>query len=372
MKADIIHISGFDTYHTHDSGNYIVFDFLRKLKLDSKMILALNKSKPDVDTFFIPKDKIIEQIEEAKIIVIHDSLFDHHEIKQLHQKLNCKFIFISQDHSLIATNKCTGNLSYPDLNPEKVNEQNKTLILEKKDTFSSLPITVVNGSTYSKNVFKNSPIYKDKNFELIPLPADVPYCSSPKETVRKYLNLNEQKFYIFWGTTQPKTERKGKKIFDRCLDKLWNKMTAEEREKIVILNAGPNAGKFGNNSSFKALPLGYQKTRKDMSVYYRASTISVCTTISDAGPMMISESMCNETPVIAFDRSISCDLCIDEQTGYLIKDLDEDEMAEKIYKILFIDNNTEMSKKSRNRYLIFHDENVILNKWKDLFVKLME
>jgi glycosyltransferase involved in cell wall biosynthesis len=372
MIADIIHISGFDSYNTHDSGNYIVFDFLRSLKYDSKMILALGKTKQDKDTFLIRKEKILDSIKEAKIVILHDSLFTHEEIKQLHNKLDCQIIMITQDHSLIATHDCKGNLSYPELNDKETQRYNNPLILERKRIFKNLPITIVHGSTHSKRIFEQSPIYSDKEFSFIPLPADVPFCSSPKQKAREYLGLKKDFKYILWGTTQPKTERKGKKIFDDCLDILWDNLKEAERKKIIIINVGPNAGKFGNTSSFTTIHFGYQRTRKDMSVFYRASTISVCTTTSDAGPMMISESMCNETPVVAFDRSISCDLCVDNQTGYLIKDLNKEQMANRIHKILFFDDLQIISEKSRKKYLSFHDKDVILNKWNNLFVKLLE
>jgi glycosyltransferase involved in cell wall biosynthesis len=213
-------------------------------------------------------------------------------------------------------------------------------------------------------------MYPDK--KMIPLPAEIPYCKSTKETTRKYLKLNNDKKYIFWGTTQPQTQRKGKNLFDKCLDLLWDNLSEEEKNKIVILNAGPNAGKFGNSSNFKTISYGYQKTRKDMSILYKASDVSVCTTIADAGPMMISESMCNETPVIAFDRSIACDLCKDSETGYLIENLDLDKMSLSIKKILFEDDLTSMSDKSRKKYLTFHSDSAIMDKWKELFDNLME
>ena len=63
MKADIIHIGGFDSYHTHDSGNYIVFNNLRPLGLNQIMILGVQKQKNEQDLYAIPSDKIVDSIE---------------------------------------------------------------------------------------------------------------------------------------------------------------------------------------------------------------------------------------------------------------------------------------------------------------------
>ena len=370
MKADIIHISGFDSYNTHDSGNYIVFNFLRGLEYDSKMILALGKTKNDSDTFLIRKGDIINKIEEAKVIVLHDSLLSYREIEALHKKLNCQIIIITMTHFHLTTSETVGCPSYPELNCEKDKEYNVGLLKEKQNILSNVPITLVYGSTYTGNITEQFKMYEQKFF--IPLPAEIPYCKNSTKDVRKYLNLNNTKKYIFWGTTQPRTERKGKNLFDKVLDILWNKITKEQIEQVVILNAGPNAGKFGINSSFSTMSFGYQKTRKDMSVLYKASDVSVCTTIADAGPMMQSESMCNETPVIAFDRSIACDLCVNGETGYLIENLDLQKMAESIEKILFEDDLKEMSEKSRKKYLTFQNSSDIMEKWNSLFINLME
>jgi glycosyltransferase involved in cell wall biosynthesis len=372
MKADIIHISGFDTYNTHDSGNYIVFNFLRQLKeYDSKMILCMNKQKThDKDTFYIPKNKVYESIKECKILIIHDELFSIKEIEKFYKKLNCNIVMITQTHYHLITSECIGNNAHPELNDKEANDHNDFFISQKRKIIKNLPISLVHGSSYTGRITKKYNMFD--NMTLIPLPDDVPFCKSSKEKTRKFLRLPLDKKIIFWGTSHPKTKRKGKFLFDQCLDFLWDSLDNKQREDIIILNVGPPAGKFGINSAFSVLPTGYIKTRKEMSVYYRASDISVCTTIADAGPMMISESMCNETPVIAFDRSISCDLCDDGKTGYLVKDLNTENMAKSIYNSLYVDDLTEMSKKSREKYLTFHDKGVILSRWNNLFSELME
>ena len=372
MRAEIVHVSGFDTYDTHDSGNYIVFNFLRSTNFDSKMALVINKTKNDDDTYFIRKDEFINSFEEIKILILHDETFDFNEVEKIYNKFKCQIILYTQTHCINRTNFCKGDVSYPELNDEQTKQQNKAHLINKKNVFKNLPITVVCASSYTFEQVKQSIIYENKDIFLFPLPGDVPYCKSPTEKVRNYLGLKNNKKYIFWGTTNPKSFRKGKHLFDECLDYLWDSLSDKQREEIIILNIGPPAGKFGKSSNFNTLYFGYQTTRKDMSIYYKASDISVCTTIADGGPMMISESMCNETPVIAFDRSISCDLCVDGETGYLVKNLNTKSMAESIFNCLYVDDLSAMFKESRNKYLTFHDKDGILNKWNNLLTKLME
>jgi glycosyltransferase involved in cell wall biosynthesis len=371
MKAEIVHVSGFDSYDTHDSGNYIVFNFLRSTNFNSKMALTINKTKNDEDTYFIKKDQFINSFEEIKILILHDETFDFNEIEKIYNKFKCQIIFYTQTHCVNRTKFCKGEISYPELNDEETRKHNESHLINKKNVFKNLPITVVCASSYTFNHVKESIIYENKDIFLFPLPGDVPYCKSPKQKVRKHLGLQNNRKYILWGTTNPKSFRKGKHLFDESLDYLWNTLSDEQREEIVIINVGPFAGKFGTISNFNTIFCGYQATRREMSVHYRACDISVCTTIADGGPMMISESMCNETPVIAFDRSISCDLCVDGETGYLIKNLNTESMANAIKQCLFADDLPAMSTASRKKYLEFHDKDKILEKWNTLFASLL-
>ena len=387
MKADIIHLAGFDSYNSHDSGNYIIFNNLRDLNLNSIMILGLQKTKNEDDLVYIPRNNIVDSIEQCKVLVIHDELLNPLQIRQIYEKTNCKIIVISQTHYHI-----TGGCSYPLLIdnldvktcekfkdscgscPEKKSsiEEDETYhnMLAKKKWLKDLPITVVVGSSHSKMMTQQSPLYKD--IELLPLPNDIFFCDFNKKALREKNKLNPELKYIFWGTTQPHTPRKGKNFFDAALDSLWESISEEEKNKIVILSAGPKELKFGNKNKFKNIHLGYLPTRKTMSVAYRLADISVCTTLSDAGPMMVTESCMNETPVLAFDSSIAIDLVKNYETGYLVENFDVNILAKEIYNFLFKVNLEEISKKARIRALEFHDKKIILNNWNKLFDTLMK
>ena len=385
MKADIIHIAGFDTYNTHDSGNYIVFNNLRPLGLNQVMILGLQKTKNENDLIYMPKNKIVDSIEECKILVLHDELLDPKQIEEIHKKTNCKIVMISQTHYHI-----TGGCSYPVLAdklvvnqcerfkdscgscPDKKSNiaQDETYVSmsAKKKHLMNLPITVVVGSSHSKMLTQQSPLYKQ--VELIPLPNDIFFCDFDKKLLRQKNNLNPDLKYVFWGTTQPQTQRKGKAFFDAALDCVWEKLDEKERSKIVVVYAGPQKLSFGNKSKFQSIHLGYIPTRRLMSAAYRLSDISVCTTLSDAGPMMITESCMNETPVIAFDQSIAIDLIENDKTGYLIENFDVEDMAKKTIDLLYHTNLEGISKAARAKALQFHDKDVVLAKWKLLFETL--
>jgi glycosyltransferase involved in cell wall biosynthesis len=261
--------------------------------------------------------------------------------------------------------------SCPEKNSNNPHDVTYQLMKSKRDNLSDLPVTVVVGSSHSKILTEQSNLFKNLNIEFIPLPNDLFFYDKDKDQLQKESGLDPDVKYILWGTTQPGTPRKGKMLFDNVLDILWRKLTTEERSKIAIINVGPNPGRFGLINKFNVHYAGYVPTRKQLSVAYRTADISVCTTVSDSGPMMITESCMNETPVVAFDRSIAIDLIEDEETGYLIKNLDLNDMADKIYKILLHPDLKQISKNTRLKALKLHDTETVLNKWKFLFDSLM-
>ena len=375
IKADIIHIAGFDTYNdTHESGNYILFDFMRKLKYDSKMILCLEKLKNDPDTYFVPKEFLFEVIESCKVLIIHDQLLNASEIREIHKKTNCKILKITQTHYHLMTENTTGHDCHPELNDVATKIYNSKFLKEKKAICDELPITIVYGSSYTGRITEEYEMYN--NLIQLPLPLEVPYNPMSKLELKKIMfndsTEDVNKKFIFWGSSHPHTERKGKILFDKVLDLLWDKLNIEEQKQIGILNVGPSAGRFGKSSKFDIYRTGYLHTRQKMASAYKLCDVAVNTTIADAGPMMISEAMCNETPVIAFDRSIACDLCIDGETGYLIKNLNLQSMCDAIYDILFVDDIEKMSIQAREKYLEFHNSEILLDKWDTLIKKLIE
>ena len=385
LKADIIHICGFDSYNPtdailsniepHESGNYIIFNLLRDIKKYSSMMVLTDMlgqvlTRNDDDTIGIPMEKVLDSIVECKIIMLHDHGLSFELMHQLHEKLDCKFIFVSQTHYHLTHPNAEGDTSYPELATEDIKLRNLPLILEKKAHFDKLPITMVVGSSYSYRQTIESPLYEVHNTTLIPLPADIPFCKSPKAAVREHLGLLPDKKYVFWGTTSHTLKRKGYKYFIDAMTALEQLLTPEQAAQVEIIYAGHSL----NRSSLGPFPIlanGYVTSRQEMSVLYRAAHVAVSTTLADAGPMMISESLCNETPVVAFPPCIAGDLIEDGVSGYLVKEYNAKSMACQIKKALFQSDLEQMSINARKKYLAFHNKEEILQSWQVILDSLM-
>ena len=386
IRKDIIHICGFDSYNPveaiiagippHESGTSVAYNLLRQLEnYSSGMFLTdpLGKllTQNDKNTYHVASEKIIDNIAACKFIILHGTELALAELTALYNKLNCHFIIVTQTHCHMWVPGCQGDVSYPELNSEEDRLYNKDPLTEAKKIMDQLPLTVVTCSQYTYNLTKEHLLYNHRDVRCIPLALTVPYCKSPKEDIWSHLDLKADKKYIFWGTTSPLLERKGFQFLEESLYVLWRLLTPEQREQIVILVAGP--GKYNPNPvhhQFSVRYFGHLTSRKKMSVLYKAADVTLCTTIADGGPMMLSESLCNGTPVIAFDRCISLDLIKDGKTGYLIKDLSSNDMAGALSRILFVDNLEAMATHSRETYLNHHHETIVLAKWEQLLKEL--
>jgi glycosyltransferase involved in cell wall biosynthesis len=190
--------------------------------------------------------------------------------------------------------------------------------------------------------------------------------------IRTTVGIDPDKKIILWGTTQPHSLRKGKKLIDETLNHLWSLMDEKEQKDTLLLQVGPAPNdSFQNTQPFSGIATGYLPTRRDMAAAYKMADVSVCTTVSDAGPMMVSESLFNECPVVGFDRSVILNMVENGVNGYIIENLDTLEMAKKTLEILRSPKLDEMSRSARIKAIEYHDLQKVQQKWNDLFKEII-
>ena len=81
-------------------------------------------TRNDDDTIGIPIEKVLDSIVECKIIMLHDHGLSFELMHQLHEKLDCKFIFVSQTHYHLTHPNAEGDTSYPELATEDIKLRN--------------------------------------------------------------------------------------------------------------------------------------------------------------------------------------------------------------------------------------------------------
>lgn len=429
-EVDVLHIAGYDAYdQTHESGNYIVFNALRDLDHSSCMLIHKRRTFQDDMTFLMPlqnksPQEIAQMLPRHKVLVLYSADYTPQEIRAIYDEHQCQIIYVLMVHDLLS-----GGCSYPngpdlvniiptphhpqgnwalnhwacdpsiplpselDIDPRSIacdgymkncgncpqikdsgpEDSSRQLMEDKKKFLSDVPLIIAGVSTYSLTLVPNSSIFNTHRTVLLPIPNDIPYCSESKEEVRKRVGIPIEKKLILWGTTSPYILRKGRNLVDEVFKCMWDLMSPEERDNTLILNVGPIPPKpLSQSQPFQVVHTGYMKSRTEMAMAYKAADIGLSTTTTDAGPMMVSESMQNECPLVSFDRSVGVDIIEHGETGFIIKDLDTQEMADRALQLLRSPNLEEISKKCPRGVHKHHNFEKVTSRWKTLLDEILK
>ncbi len=147
---------------------------------------------------------------------------------------------------------------------------------------------------------------------------------------------------IFFGATFTNEKRKGVSLFIETL-KLLGEIYATHNKNtdlllIVIAGSIPRGLNFNEGIPFKIHFSGYINDDAKLSLLYQSACVFVCTSLQDAGPMMVNESIMCGTPVVAFEIGVVKDLVFDGISGYKIALGDVKMMAQRIFSILELTN----------------------------------
>jgi glycosyltransferase involved in cell wall biosynthesis len=71
-----------------------------------------------------------------------------------------------------------------------------------------------------------------------------------------------------------------------------------------------------------------------IALAYQAADAYLCTTIADAGPLMIPEALSCGTPVVSFDVGYAVDLLRDGETGYVVRSREPEDLASALDQLL--------------------------------------
>ncbi len=119
----------------------------------------------------------------------------------------------------------------------------------------------------------------------------------------------------------------------------------------------------------KSITMHGYKNKDEVNEILNKSSIYVMTSLSESFGLVLIEAMSFGIPCIAFDSAQGALEIIDENTGFIIKDRNINEMSNKI--IYLIENEKErkkLGKSARDKSLLFEQKN-IKNNWLELLEK---
>ncbi|MFV0212750.1 glycosyltransferase [Empedobacter falsenii] len=230
---------------------------------------------------------------------------------------------------------------------------------ELKDiAFKNLQVKIKNANEANFNLLTmsnwtsqqayQSKIYNHKSLVSLNSIIDTDLLNNKNRHFAKSIfSLEQDSFYIMAGSYFTSDPRKGFIYFIEAMRLLDNQLNEEIKRKIKIIIISKIIIKEMENLPFEPIYIDYIKDYRLLGLLYQATDVFVCTSIEDAGPMMVSEAMACGTPVVAFDTGIAHSMVISGENGYLAELKNVSDLAKGIQSILEL-SKTEFEKYSHN------------------------
>lgn len=338
-------------YKKQSKFNNLLFKIYRKLWLkpkDGYCFFYRKETTPPVSP-----QKLLNKINkkyDAVIIYFWQNLLSVKTVEMLYDKLKCKFIFICADYSPMSggchfTNECQrfvlGCGSCPAFDSHNPNDFTHWNILYRKRVYEKIKPIVIANKYMIEYFFKKS--FLLNNCKFIYSKGSINHqLFKPIEKMdlyEKYKIPSNKKYIISFGCQSLSDPRKGMSYLIEALDLVYNQLTIDEKNNTMLLFIGNNDEKIKSYLKFDYKSLGYIPVN-ELPSFYSVSTVFVCSSVNDAGPSMISQSLACGTPVVSFKMGAALDLVLGHETGYCAELYNSIELADGILNILRMNSDS--------------------------------
>lgn len=223
----------------------------------------------------------------------------------------------------------------PALKSSDKNDQTYLNFQLKKSIYDSIKCAFL-GNTWMNNFAKQSSLFnKSFIYTAYTIINESLFVEYNRNEARKSFGICENKKYIFFaGSAAITQKRKGFDYLVKAIKLFLERIPVEDHKEVLLLFAGKNEQRVDIQSFFDIdiQELGFLDM-KGLIKAYSLSTIFLSTSISDAGPSMVNQSLMCGTPVVAFSVGVAIDLITNGGTGYLAVYKDSEDFASGIHSI---------------------------------------
>lgn len=276
-------------------------------------------------------------------VVFWQNMLSFESIDRIYDKLHCQIQFAGVDYSQMSggchfTNGCerykTGCGCCPAFDSKDENDFTAWNVRYRKKVYEKVK-PIVYGNLYTLSFYKESYLLKNARLELIPSPIIDTNTFKPLEpkSLRRKYNINDEKKYIvFFACQNLDDERKGMKYLIDALNILYERLSNKASDVLVMM-AGNGFDNISLMIPFDSKGVGYVSMNK-LPELFSISTLFVCPSVNDAGPMMVNQSLCCGTPVVGFDIGSIKQVVKDKGTGICVPLRDSKALADGILQVL--------------------------------------
>ena len=272
-------------------------------------------------------------------VLFWQELLSFKTIDAIYDKLKCKIIFRCVDYSPMSggchfTCNCEryqiGCGECPAFDSHDKNDFTAWNVQYRKKVYDRVK-PIVFGNYYMNHFFEKSFLLKDvKRMISWPVIDTEAFKPLDRNVLTKKHNIDAgNHFVIFFGCQSLDDPRKGMNLLSEALKKFSDKLTDEQRQKVLLIVAGKNFSKIKHLMPFESKDFGYVDGSMLPDLYSMAD-VYLCPSIHDAGPMMVNQSLCCGTPVVGFEMGACLQAVKDCGTGYCAKVGDVEDFANGI------------------------------------------
>lgn len=418
----VVHISFSDTRGGAGRAAYRVHTSLKKIGVDSKM-LVLNKYGDDLDViqfragrlqkflhktrrhyekfqinkyknrergaFSIPSYGVnisgLDIIREADILNLHWISRNFLSLKSIKQisKINKNIVWRLPDMwAFTGGCHCSDTCKKyeeicgqcPFLGSNKVRDLSREILSRKLKVFKDSNITIVTPSNWLAHCVKKSTLFRNHKIEVIPNPVDTEiFKPIEKRKAREILNLPDDKFlFLFAISPGANIEGKGINYLIEALLAINNKFP-NLKEKIELLVLGIPYFEKINKIPYNIRFLGTIYDDFAISLYYNAADLFVSPSLQEAFGLTFIEAMSCGNPCIAFNYSGPVDIIEHKENGYLAEYKSAEDIARGIGWILEDKNRLiHLGQNAREKVLKNYTYDIIGKKYLKLYESLLK
>lgn len=147
------------------------------------------------------------------------------------------------------------------------------------------------------------------------------YRNYNKREVRRELKIRETGPVVLLSAGHLKDERKGIRYSLAAL-----RAVADLNPFVIVLGAA-EPDFFKQLEPFEYLAPGYVSEPKDLARYYSSADVLLFCSLADNQPLSIIEAMSAGTPLVGFATGGIPEMIIQDETGFLVRQKDEDALA---------------------------------------------
>lgn len=294
-------------------------------------------------------------------------------LRAIYRQLRCPIIIYAVDMAPI-----TGGCFYfgncrrmfdgcgrcPELNSETLEDPSRRNFSIKRKNYAEMDCVFM-ANSWMNNFARQTHLFDNNKIETCSIVLDDKVFTAKQKDDERGRKSDNSDFIILLRTPANAGDsvRKGGKYQVEILQRLYDELTDEERSRIGVMTVGPLMDPSRRESlKFKVKELG-NVDRNELIKAYHTASVFLSTSVDDAGPSMVNQSMMCGTPVACFNIGTAIDVIEDGVSGIKAAAGDITPIVDGLKRMIrdsqfkdILSAGALKSAQTRNTYKVFSDK----------------